>query len=157
MINEGGLRNRQRKHFVLPILQTTIYCERRSIKMARYKTIEEATRAWVREWNAIPTEAVRIIFNHEIENGMENYMITEEDEYMHGYPVAWGTMFTFGESLDEEWALNNKEILKECGIVAYYSETLGVVFGIDGGGYDFYESHWIPLYKARGLQWHESE
>ena len=28
---------------------------------------------------------------------------------------------------------------------------------IDGAGYDFYESHWIPLYKARGLQWHETE
>ena len=24
-------------------------------------------------------------------------------------------------------------------------------------GYDFYENHWIPLYKARGLQWHETE
>ena len=32
----------------------------------------------------------------------------------------------------------------------------GYFFGIDGGGYDFYEGHWIPLYKKRGLQWHKN-
>lgn len=26
--------------------------------------------------------------------------------------------------------------------------------GIDGAGYDFYESHWIPLYKTLGYSWH---
>ena len=31
----------------------------------------------------------------------------------------------------------------------------GYFFGIDGAGYSFYEEHWIPLYKARGLQWHK--
>jgi hypothetical protein len=123
--------------------------------MAKYKTIREATEAWVREWNAIPTEAVRIIFEYEQANNMENYMLTSESVYH--YPASHGTMFTFGESLDEEWALNNKEKLEEAGIVAYYSETLGVVLGVDGGGYDFYEDHWIPLYKLRGLQWHEEE
>lgn len=23
--------------------------------------------------------------------------------------------------------------------------------------YDFYEAHWIPLYKVRGLHWHKEE
>lgn len=125
--------------------------------MTKFKTIREATQAWVREWNCIPTEAVKIIFEYEKANNMENYMLTSPSEHLHGYPISWGTMFTFGESLDEEWALKNKEIFDKCGIVAYYSDTLGVVFGIDGGGYDFYEDHWIPLYKARGLKWHENE
>ena len=33
----------------------------------------------------------------------------------------------------------------------------GYIFGIDGAGYDFYEDHWIPLYKERGIQWHDKE
>ena len=37
----------------------------------------------------------------------------------------------------------------------YESGEFGYFFGIDGAGYDFYECHWIPLYKARGLQWHD--
>lgn len=117
--------------------------------------LKDAVRKWISEWNAIPTEAVKIIFNHEIANGMANYSITTEKEEMYGYPVAWGTMWTFGESLDYDWALKNNEILERCGVIAYYSETLGVVIGIDGAGYDFYEQHWIPLYKERGLKWHK--
>lgn len=26
-----------------------------------------------------------------------------------------------------------------------------------GAGYSFYTEHWIPLYKARGLKWHDKE
>ena len=26
---------------------------------------------------------------------------------------------------------------------------------MDGCGYDFYLEHWVPLYKARGLKWHD--
>ena len=45
----------------------------------------------------------------------------------------------------------------ECGFVVCESIDYGYFFGIDGGGYDFYNAHWLPLYKARGLQWHEEE
>lgn len=34
---------------------------------------------------------------------------------------------------------------------------LGIYIGIDGAGYDFYESHWIPLYTVRGLEYHSEE
>ena len=37
----------------------------------------------------------------------------------------------------------------------YKHEEFGYFFGIDGAGYDFYEAHWTPLYKARGLHWHD--
>lgn len=120
-------------------------------------TILEATRRWVNEWNAIPTDAVNTLMNHDIDSNEDSYEITEERETVYGYPVGWGTMWTFGESLDSEWAMENKDILEQCGVVAYYTESLGVVIGIDGGGYDFYEQHWIPLYRARGLQWHSEE
>ena len=77
-----------------------------------------------------------------------------------GWLPMWGTLWTFGDSIDEEWA--NGEYLgphlqdmADCGFRIYEQEDFGLLFGIDGCGYDFYESHWIPLYKARGLKWHE--
>lgn len=79
-------------------------------------------------------------------------------EYDYDLPI-WGTMWSFGDSCDDYW-LEEKDGLQkmaECGFRVFESEDYGYVFGIDGAGYDFYESHWIPLYKARGLQWHDTE
>jgi DNA-directed RNA polymerase subunit RPC12/RpoP len=86
---------------------------------------------------------------------VDAYIVEEEEsEYReYGLPM-WGTMWTFGSSFDEEWAKNNLYEMYECGFRIYESDELGVFFGIDGAGYDFYESHWTPLYKARGLKWH---
>lgn len=69
----------------------------------------------------------------------------------------WGTMWTFGERIDEDWARENLQKMAKCGFRIYESDELGIFFGIDGAGYDFYESHWIPLYKARDLKWHSEE
>lgn len=78
----------------------------------------------------------------------------ERDDYL----PMWSAMWTFGDSLDNEW-LNEDglQIMADCGFRIYEQEDYGYIFGIDGAGYDFYEDHWIPLYKARGLQWHDPE
>lgn len=67
----------------------------------------------------------------------------------------WGTMWAFSDPCDEHWLENNIRTMADCGFRVYESEDYGWLFGIDGAGYDFYTAHWIPLYKARGLQWHE--
>jgi len=69
----------------------------------------------------------------------------------------WGTMWTFGDSCDEHWLeeKENRQIMADCGFRIYETEELGYLFGIDGAGYDFYEQHWLPLYEARGLHWHD--
>lgn len=69
----------------------------------------------------------------------------------------WGTMWSFGDSVDDWWLENGNgiEIMSECGFRIYESNEFGYFFGIDGAGYNFYDAHWIPLYKARGLQWHD--
>lgn len=69
----------------------------------------------------------------------------------------WGTLWSFGDSADDYWLeeLDGIEQMSKCGFRIYESDDFGYVFGIDGAGYDFYEAHWIPLYKARGLQWHD--
>lgn len=45
--------------------------------------------------------------------------------------------------------------MSECGFRIYEHDEWGYFFGIDGCGYSFYDEHWIPLYKKRGLQWHD--
>lgn len=69
----------------------------------------------------------------------------------------WGTMWQFRDSVDDYWLENmgGVQALTNCGFRVYESYEFGYFFGIDGAGYDFYESHWIPLYKARRLQWHD--
>jgi hypothetical protein len=66
-------------------------------------------------------------------------------------------MWSFGDSADDYWLeeMDGIRIMSECGVRIFESEEFGYFFGIDGAGYDFYEASWIPLYKARGLQWHD--
>lgn len=69
----------------------------------------------------------------------------------------WGWLWQFGDSADDYWLeeLDGIRIMSECGFRIYEHEEWGYFFGIDGAGYDFYEAHWEPLYRARGLQWHD--
>ena len=71
-----------------------------------------------------------------------------------GLPM-WGTMWELKNICDEEWLENNLQAVADCGFRIYESEDYEYLIGIDGAGYDFYEAHWIPLYKARGLHWHK--
>lgn len=79
-----------------------------------------------------------------------------EVEYDGMLPM-WGWMWSFDDSADDYWLeeLDGVRIMSECGFRIYEHEEFGYFFGIDGCGYDFYEAHWIPLYKARGLHWHD--
>lgn len=78
-----------------------------------------------------------------------------EVEYDSQLPMC-GTMWSFGDGADVEWVgnYNGLQVLSSCGFRIFKSEEFGYFLGIDGAGYDFYEAHWIPLYKERGLRWH---
>ena len=77
-----------------------------------------------------------------------------EIEHDYSLPI-WGTMWSFGDSCDEDWFEYGDGIalMSQCGFRIFKNEEFGYFFGIDGAGYDFYEAHWIPLYVARGLKW----
>ena len=109
----------------------------------------EATKKWMTEFNYIPTEAIRQL------SRVEEVERMTETEPTEDFLPMWGTMFSFKESLDEEWADQNVAIFDEVGISLYNVPSIGTVMGIDGAGYDFYESHWLPLYEKRGFKWHE--
>lgn len=168
----------------------------------KYKTIEEATRGWVREMNAFPQDMIATLMRDNIDDWCEittpsvgdRVYIYDSGEYGYimdiidsdddkqykieldeqseivvkqydfevqrdDYLPMWGTMWQFGDSTDDYWLeeLNGIELMSECGFRIYEHPEWGYFFGIDGAGYSFYEAHWIPLYKARGLHWHEME
>lgn len=81
-----------------------------------------------------------------------------EREVEGGLPM-WGTLWSFGDGCDDYWLSDCDGIRKmsQCGFRIYEHEEYGYFFGIDGAGYSFYDEHWIPLYKARGLEWHDPE
>lgn len=79
------------------------------------------------------------------------------DVLRHENLPMWGTMWTFDDGCDNWWLEERKglQAMADCGFRIYESEDFGYIFGIDGAGYDFYEAHWVPLYRARGLRWHD--
>ena len=90
----------------------------------------------------------------EINVSIEDFCV----EYDGVLPM-WGWMLQFGDSADDWWLEESDGIEKmsECGFRIFVHDEFGYFFGIDGAGYDFYESHWMPLYRARGLRWHDVE
>lgn len=72
--------------------------------------------------------------------------------------TSWGTMWTFGSSLDEEWARKHPDIVSKCGFRIFEDDYTGDIYlGLDGGGYNFFDAHWTPLYDAVGIKWHTEE
>ena len=123
------------------------------MKFKEKATKKEACERWVRCFDAIPLSVVKKLIERDIDSVIE---LTAPGEYDDFLPM-WGTVWTFDEWIDEEWARRNINVLQECGFRVYDNEDLGLFFGIDGAGYDFYKAHWIPLYEARGLQWHNED
>ena len=84
---------------------------------------------------------------------------------LEGDLPIWGFMWTFEENIDTEWANgdylgSHLQEMANAGFRIYESEDFGLLFGIDGAGYDFYGTEedpgpWLKLYKARGLKWHK--
>lgn len=70
----------------------------------------------------------------------------------------WGTMWSFG-TIDDWWLEEDGGLRKmsDCGFRIYHHDEWGYFFGIDAAGFDFWEAFWLPLYNARGLQWHEEK
>lgn len=94
------------------------------------------------------------LYNGERIDISEDSFEVEYDSYL----PMWNTMWAFNDFCDNYWLDNGGlQIMADCGFRIYEQEDYGYIFGIDGCGYDFYEEHWIPLYKARGLHWHKED
>jgi hypothetical protein len=127
----------------------------------KYATKKDAARAWVNGFNAIPQDMAlqseNIWEEWEFFGRRDECEIEEgEDEFGSvGIPM-WGTFWSMGEWIDEYWLDRNRETVAALGFTICENYERGwLLLGIDGAGYDFYENHWIPLYEARGLKWHQ--
>ena len=117
-------------------------------------TLEEAVKLWVnRDFNNIQTELIKRAFK----DNFEDLELLSSEYPELDWPSGWGWLFHPDNRLDEEWIRENIEEVEECGFLIYDSDETGILLGVDGCGYDFYESHWIPLYKKIGLRWHDEE
>lgn len=174
--------------------------------MRRYgMTIDEATREWVNEFDAIYTDMLKEMVDlgfvrwsevttpfvgnrvyvywmpdgsYATEHGgtIENFL-PEADVYLVNlddgtaieiqrddfmierdstFPM-WSAMWQFHDPCDTYWLeeCDGIRIMSECGFRVYDFDEYGYFFGINGCGFDFYSAFWIPLYKARGLEWHD--
>lgn len=79
----------------------------------------------------------------------------DTDEYGMVEPPIWGTYFMPSSDIDSNWLDDHAEEVARLGFTLIYHEGYLFALGIDGAGYDFYEAHWIPLYRLRGFQWHD--
>ena len=124
----------------------------------------QACEKWVSTFGFVPVSAAEKLRVYSFLNGSEDFeeetIFTENDDpEPDSHFPAWSNMWCFSETADERWFDSEQgiKILSECGFRVYRSEDFGLVFGIDGAGYNFYEYHWLPLYEKRGLQWHDKE
>jgi hypothetical protein len=109
---------------------------------------------------AYPAEEVALAYDNEMaayreelaayEKALEAHeeAVREFEEELHGFPVAWNCMWSPRESVYGD----QLDALIEAGFVVYaVSKHTDIpygfdhVFGVDGGGYDFYDQHWKPL------------
>jgi hypothetical protein len=76
-----------------------------------------------------------------------------------GWPAAHGIVFwTTDWPQAGEYTPGIVAAANQAGFLVYEPKEFdGHILAIDGGGYDFYEAHWVPLYLALGLKWHEQD
>ena len=117
-------------------------------------TIDEAVKKWVdRDFSSIPTSLILKAYRDD----PDELELLSNEYPVYAYPCAHGWMFHPENNLDEEWIRENIEAVEQCGFLVYECEETGILLGVDGGGYCFYDEHWKPLYRSIGLRWHSEE
>lgn len=123
----------------------------------KYETKREAAQAWIRQdWNTIQC-------NYLNKDMFSCYKLVDDDESVEDF----GGYYDIGEPMWSYW-FQPKDPVDAWKIQEMSDEVAGLGFvliiddedqsvwglGIDGAGFDFYESYWIPLYDLFGLKWH---
>ena len=119
-------------------------------------TIEEAVKKFVNDFSFIPTDLIRKVYEknpYDLECLNSEKFIEENNEY---FPAMYATMYSCKDWTDAEWIRRNIEAVEEIGFAVYNYEYCGILLGINGAGFDFYDSYWKELYLAMGFKWHEN-
>ena len=110
--------------------------------------------------NEGPAYSGETMYDIQLDDGRECVVEKDSFEVCHDDVLPmYGILWAFANQLDNDWLeyYGGLQLMADCGFRIYEQEDYRYIFGIDGAGYSFMDDHWIPLYKARGLQWHESD
>lgn len=117
--------------------------------------IEQACRKWIGEdFSMIPMSLIKKAYK---DNPEELILLSTDNVCKLDYLACWEWAFVPDNPFDKEWIKDNIAIVEKCGFLIYKSDDVDVMLMVDGCGYSFYNKHWIPLYKARGFNWHCEE
>ncbi|MDR2021801.1 MAG: hypothetical protein LBQ71_00780 [Hungatella sp.] len=113
--------------------------------------IREETYKWVGEFLSVPCGVISKLF--QLDDEVVEITPLSAKVYDYLLPM-WRVLWCFSNEADNSWLDDTKNLqaMADCGFRVYAQEDYGYIFGIDGAGYDFYEAHWIHLYKARWLR-----
>ena len=87
---------------------------------------------------------------------VEDYSDGDEDEPAYDIDeLVYAVMDAWRDSYDEDCAFADSgwQEVGDTGILAREFDG-HLLLGINGAGYDFYERHWMTLYRALGYEWH---
>jgi hypothetical protein len=121
-------------------------------------TIKEAVKKFAGDFDSIPAGLIIKAYKDDPEN-LECLNTPEflENIYLECWPAMWGWLFRSSDWTDEEWIKCNIEKVEACGFLIYNCEYCGILLGVNGCGYNFHDTHWLRLYKARELSWHNEK
>lgn len=74
----------------------------------------------------------------------DNYDFEKEEEALYPW---WNTLFEANSQFMSELLIEKVNELNEIGIHLMQVEETNAMMFIMGAGYNFYDAHWIPLYR----------
>lgn len=98
--------------------------------------LNEKAREMLEKWESYETEHIK---------GELLRNLTPLEEWDEFTPM-WGIMWRLDKKT-ERWALDNIDKVSKIGLRMYVLTNGRILLGVDGAGYDFFEAHWVPLYK----------
>lgn len=131
-----------------------------------YKTVEDCTHFWINDWwsmldSSLITELGDWYEHWDFRGIDRSDDESEDDGWGDGLAYLdvpmWNTWFQPDERLDLEFIEAHQKEVAELGFTLIYHDDELWGLGVDGAGYDFYDAHWIPLYKLRGFEWHDTD
>lgn len=108
---------------------------------------------WMDHWTFMASETSYddMYDEEELEEAREN-----EELFRVNVPM-WYTWFEITDSWLLDKIQRNAYEVSSLGFTLIYHNNELWGLGIDGAGYDFYEHHWIPLYRWLEFTWHEED
>lgn len=127
----------------------------------------DAVKRFVNEFDSFPAGLMRYKFsdrwyeNWTFEGNMD-YEDTDDENEVGTYGLThepiWNTWFVPAYGFEAGWIEEHKEKVADCGFTLIFDADDHSLFalGVDSAGYSFTDEHWLPLYRARGLRWHNT-